>query len=210
VLVGFLGVALALPAVGQAMPRTESRSLTTHIPSTTYSANTTWTLASSPYVLDGSVTVAAGVTLTIEPGVIVKFNGAARELRIDGTLSAAGTSASPIVFTSLQDDSVGGDTGGDGPTSGSNSGQWHDIYLWNGGHATLSYVDVRYGGYGGTGVLNVSDNSSLTLQDSTIEHNGSAGVRAQGSTMTAMPHPSERLPLRRRKPRVSRAFGGWS
>ena len=45
----------------------------THLSTTTYTTNTTWTVANSPYVLDGNVTVAAGVTLTIDPGVIVKF-----------------------------------------------------------------------------------------------------------------------------------------
>jgi hypothetical protein len=86
----------------------------THLPTTTYTSNTTWTVANSPYVLDGNVTVASGVTLTINPGVIVKFNGTLRELRVNGTLSAVGTSGSHIVFTSYQDDSVGGDTNGDG------------------------------------------------------------------------------------------------
>jgi hypothetical protein len=34
----------------------------THIGTTTYVSNTTWTLVNSPYVLDGDVTVAAGAT----------------------------------------------------------------------------------------------------------------------------------------------------
>src|SRR5665647_453516 len=36
--------------------------------------NTSWTLANSPYVVTGSVTVNSGVTLTIDSGVVVKFN----------------------------------------------------------------------------------------------------------------------------------------
>jgi RHS repeat-associated protein len=154
-----------------------------HVSATTYSTNTTWTLANSPYVIDGNVTVAAGATLTVEAGVIVKFNGTTRQLIVNGTLNASGTSGTPVFFTSLRDDSVGGDTGGDGPTSGSAS-QWAGIRIQNGGQATLFHVEGRYGG-NGTGLLDVSGGASLTLQDSTIEHNGSYGVRLSGTTTTA-------------------------
>jgi RHS repeat-associated protein len=150
----------------------------------TISTNTTWTTANSPYVVTGNVTVASGVTLTMQPGVIVKFSGTLRQLIVNGTLSASGTGGSPIYFTSLQDDSVGGDTGGDGPTSGSAS-QWANISIQSGGQATLSNIEGRYGGNGGSGLMAVSGGASLVLQDSTIEHNGSYGIRLSGSTTTA-------------------------
>jgi cysteine-rich repeat protein len=62
----------------------------------------TWTPAGNPYVLQGSVTVAAGATLRIEAGTIVEFAsaplGVNYELRVAGTLAATGTSASPVTF----------------------------------------------------------------------------------------------------------------
>jgi hypothetical protein len=121
----------------------------THLPTTTYTSNTTWTVANSPYVLDGNVTVAAGATLTIDPGVIVKFNGTLRELRVNGTLAAVGTSGSHIVFTSYQDDSAGGDTNEDGAATAGAAGQWTDINVTSGnGNSQLKFAEVRYGGNG--------------------------------------------------------------
>src|SRR4051812_41089888 len=74
---------------------------------------TIWTSSAVQRVV-GSAHVAAGATLTIEPGTIVKFNDfAGVALVVDGTLVADGTVAQPITFTSLRDD-VGGDTNGDG------------------------------------------------------------------------------------------------
>jgi hypothetical protein len=100
-------------------------------------------------VLDGNVTVASGATLTIDPGVIVKFNGTLRELRVNGTLAAVGTSGSHIVFTSYQDDSAGGDTNGDGAATAGAAGQWTDINVTSGnGNSQLKFAEVRYGGNG--------------------------------------------------------------
>ena len=53
----------------------------------TINADTTWTVLNSPYTLTGDVTVATGVTLTVEPGVVVKGSDN-YELRIEGHLEA--------------------------------------------------------------------------------------------------------------------------
>lgn len=62
-------------------------------------ANTTWNTSGNPYIVSGNLVIFEGVLLTIEPGVIVKFEqNAGLELR--GTLHAIGTSSNPIEFTS--------------------------------------------------------------------------------------------------------------
>jgi|GEM_PF-2903717 len=63
------------------------------------SFNTRWTKALSPYNLVGDVQVPVGVTLTIEPGVEVRYAGN-YELLIKGRLLANGTPADTIVFRS--------------------------------------------------------------------------------------------------------------
>ena len=64
--------------------------------------NTTWTLANSPYILTGPVVVFPNVTLTIEPGVVVKIQETSYNtsqqiyLELRGKLVAKGTITNPI------------------------------------------------------------------------------------------------------------------
>ena len=51
------------------------------------------------YIVNGNITVPSGSQLTIQPGTTIKFNGN-YSLIANGTLSAVGTSANKIVFTS--------------------------------------------------------------------------------------------------------------
>ena len=74
------------------------------------STDTTWTLANSPYVVTCDVAVASGVTLTIEPGMVVKLSSWYEDLWVNSTLIADGTSSQPIYFTSINDNAVGGST----------------------------------------------------------------------------------------------------
>jgi len=60
-------------------------------------ATTTWTEANSPYRVTGDLTVPAGATLTIEPGVDVVFDADAR-FQVQGNLNAIGTEADSIRF----------------------------------------------------------------------------------------------------------------
>jgi RHS repeat-associated protein len=136
---------LAVVAAGVALVAAESAAATNR--SGTYATDATWTKATSPQVLTGDVTVAAGVTLTIEPGVIVKASGSTfRQLTVNGTLRAEGTAEDRIVFTSAQDDSAGGSL--DGTPSVGNRGDWYRIRVTgSGARAIFDYADIRYGGY---------------------------------------------------------------
>ncbi len=68
--------------------------------------------AHSPYVVQGSLTVDKGATLTILPGVVVRFAPGAEGIVVkDGALVARGTPAQRITFTSASERPRAGDFG---------------------------------------------------------------------------------------------------
>ena len=81
----------------------------TKIISQNITANATWT-NDKVYVLNTRVTVVSGVTLTIEPGTIIKGevgtgpNATALIVARGGKLMAEGTANSPIIFTTIADE----------------------------------------------------------------------------------------------------------
>ena len=147
------------------------------------STNTNWTVANSPYIVTGNVLVNTGITLTIQPGVFVKFNSGL-SLQIDGTLIAQGTSSDSITFTSNTADTAGA---------------WGYIYFSNlsvdavfqnniyGNYISgsiLEYCKIQY-----AGGVSVSDNGALRFDDAhpfinycTIANNSANGIRGYNLT----------------------------
>jgi hypothetical protein len=79
--------------------------------SSNISSNTTWT-ADNVYELGGRITVLDGVTLTIEPGTVIKgqagtgANATALLVARGGKINAVGTPTKPIIFTSVADETT--------------------------------------------------------------------------------------------------------
>ena len=146
--------------------------------------DTTWTLAGSPYVVTDDVTVDEGVTLTIEPGVVVKFNDAGDDLIVNGSLVAQGTEEEPIVFTSLKDDAHGGDTNEDGLASSPAPHDWGGI-VFNASSSgnLLEHVWIGYGGSYGGANLKVYTND-VTIRDSVIGWSHQRGIYVQNASPT--------------------------
>ena len=104
------------------------------------SENTTWETG-KVYQLGGRIAVLDGVTLTIEPGVIIKgeagtgSNATALLVARGATLIAEGTADSPIIFTSVADEIVPGEVASPNldPTL---NGLWGGLIVL--GNATIS------------------------------------------------------------------------
>jgi len=142
-------------------------------------SNATWTLDSSPYVVSGDVTVEDGAQLTIEPGVVIKFQSS-RRLTIHGVLVAAGTASQPIVFTAYTDDDYAGDTNGNGPSSGTR-GYWIELLFQDSNYGcVLDHCIVRYAGryyssyYADAINIGGAGGSELIIRNSIIEQTGSS------------------------------------
>ena len=153
-----------------------SAAASTTIAGQTISADTTWTLSGSPYVVTGAVTVAGGgaPTLTIEPGVEVRF-GSNGQLNVGsgaspGTLVANGTAAAPILFGSAAATPAPGDwtmLRFQGPTSSATS-YVSNATVEHAGRASRSSVEVV--------------SHRVELSDVTIRDGAWAGFYASSAT----------------------------
>ncbi len=103
--------------------------------------NTTWKTGKT-YVLTTRVAVIAGVTLTIQPGVIVKGNAGNAEnataliIARGAKIMAEGTATSPIVFTASADNIKPGEVIGSAKLSEDLNGLWGGLIVL--GNAKIS------------------------------------------------------------------------
>jgi len=145
--------------------------------------------ANITYLLrNGHITMNSPATLTIDPGVVVKFQGYYVGLTINGALVADGTPGSPIVFTSYRDDLYGnpGDTNGDGSTTTPALQDWGHIKFGdtsNDATSILDYCRVSYGAYiyPDPSALVWCVNASPTISNCTISKSF-WGIRLEGNS----------------------------
>ncbi|MEI7498786.1 MAG: hypothetical protein WCK11_05945, partial [Candidatus Falkowbacteria bacterium] len=94
------------------------------------------TSAESPYCLHQELDTSADQSITIEPGVVIRF---ARNIKwhINGTVQAIGALGLPIVFTALTDV----------PNSQPKKGDWCGLDFQPGSMANFEYAEFKYGGW---------------------------------------------------------------
>ena len=158
--------------------------------------NETWT-ADKVYELNGRVIVTDGVTLTIEPGTIIKgrdgqgVNASALMIARGGKLNAVGTAEKPIILTSILDDIEPGEIAGS-TLSENDKGKWGGLVVL--GKAPISFsgaleaqiegvpAEESLGLYGGS----VANDNSGMIKFVSIRHGGieiSGGSEINGLTL---------------------------
>ncbi|MFH1844702.1 MAG: FG-GAP-like repeat-containing protein, partial [bacterium] len=139
-------------------------------------AGTTW-IDEHTVNIYGDLTLPHDNDLTLEAGSVLKFVRY-YGLTVNGALVANGTMADNIVFTSYYDDDHGGDTNGDGPTTGTR-GDWRNITFSNTNPGcSLQYCQFRWAGrYHGSSnyyreAVVVDGTASVTMTNCLIEETG--------------------------------------
>ena len=163
-------------------------------------ADATWT-SNNIYVLAGKVVVEDGITLTIEPGTIVKGQkgtgslASALIIARGGKIMAEGTSEKPIIFTSIDDDIAVGQQAGTNLNE-SNNGLWGGVlilgYARGSFKGDVSEVQIEgipagdtFGLYGGDD----DDDNSGVFKYASIRHGGALigeGNEINGLTLGAV------------------------
>jgi predicted outer membrane repeat protein len=152
------------------------------------SSNTTWDLAGSPYIITGTTLLDSGFTLTIRPGVTVKF-ASHKSIQVSGILRAVGKPDSLITFTSNAAQPAPGD--------------WDYILLNNKSKdfvpadstgSILSYCVVEYGGGSVNGTIVLMDAFPF-ISHCIVRDNNNSGLFANYSSTDA-DHPNGVLEVR--------------
>ena len=152
-------------------PQSKIYPATTDTISANITSNTTWT-SDKTYLLNGIIYVTSGVTLTIQPGTVIKGNasvsgGTALVITKNAKIIAQGTAEAPIVFTSSKD------------TGARATGDWGGVIILGraslnrpGGVANIEGIATSTNTeYGGGASPNDNDNSGI-LTYARIEYGG--------------------------------------
>ncbi len=111
----------------------------------TLEADQLW-IGNRVYLVTNDIVVPNGMVLNILEGAVIKFASNKRIIvQAGGNVFVNGSYEKQVVFTSIKDDSVGGDSNGDGNASLPSMGDWGGILL-DGGSGEFKYAKFRYGG----------------------------------------------------------------
>ncbi|HEV3341213.1 MAG TPA: hypothetical protein VG125_12675, partial [Pirellulales bacterium] len=125
-------------------------------------------------------------SLVIDPGVIVKLGGSRIEAGFGSNVTAEGTAAQPIIFTSINDTGYGSggtfDTADTGATVAAQPGDWGGFYFWPTSSGSFDHTLITFGG-GQTAIEGGFDSfdaveihqAKVRITNSTLESNAATG-----------------------------------
>ena len=128
-----------------------------------------WTMDGHPYIVTGDITIPDGQTLTIEPGVWVKFSDRI-QFKVDGAIVAAGDSSNigSIVFTAVNPELGWGHIGFDNtPNSNPTSVFKHCIFEYGSAPPAVPYTSP----YNCGGALAVRNYNNIIIENCLFHHN---------------------------------------
>jgi len=148
-----------------------------------------WTQAGSPYIVEDTITVLCGATVTIDPDVMVRFEPNVALVVEEGTLVARGSDPSPVQFTANQRDPNETDPNEIDPEK-----RWGYIQFSpnavdatldpNGSYSSgsiLERVIVEYAGSdSGVGAVRAIESRPL-IDGSRVQYNSTTGIYVEGA-----------------------------
>lgn len=121
--------------------------------------NTTWN-NTLPYVVNGSLTIQNGASLTIQPGTKIYFHKDAN-LKVEGNLNINGTSNAPVLLCSDRLESIYTDE----------PGQWEGIFIKRTGNGMIKNAVIKNASVGITSdSLSTNTNPKLILSHSIVKN----------------------------------------
>ncbi len=138
-------------------------------------ANLTWKKQPVAYIFDGTTTIETN--LTIEPGTILSFNAGGRidfGYSANTTLTAVGTLANPIIFTSSNTS----------PATGAWRGLF--IYQYTSPNTVFDYCTFEYAGYDQEACLYIREVANATVKNCSFKNSSGWGIYLDnGATLSA-------------------------
>lgn len=142
-----------------------------------------WPTQPVPYVIGESTSACNYVVVDTAGQLTIGAQGSTAVVKLfpSGSIDAKGQVQLHAAFTSIKDDTRGGDTNGDAAATSPGSGDWEGLSLGGNGSVVESSFFL-YGGGGDNPALLVRDTVSATVTQSTFAHN-----RSENTAVTAAP-----------------------
>ncbi len=141
----------------------------------------------SPYIVD-HLTILPGSIVRISAGTVFKFVNSSSFIDIQGILLINANADNPAYFTSIKDDTVGGDTNEDGNTTTPSVGDWGAVLVSGSiGDGHLNGVNIRYAGAPIDGISAgiINKGFKFGLSGGSISNSGYYGVYQSETSSTS-------------------------